>query len=169
MLFSVEEPIIGVRQVPGDLLQLLSIWIRSQPGKLDTPRFQVHHKQQIVGDQPSQTPDFNRREINRRQHGPICLQKLLLACPLFSRWPRFNPICIQHVSDALSRNVITDIGQRPLDSIVTSGGVVFRKPQNQINEFLTQSGTTNPFAFRTVIPFLRNQFTMPTQDGIRRK
>ena len=76
----------------------------------------------------------------------------------------------QDITDRGVADPIANVGQRSLDSIIAPQRILFGELQDQIHDYLANSGTTS-LIISTIgeIPFLTNQLTMPPQNRIGRK
>ena len=89
-----------------------------------------------------------------------------LAFPIASR---FDAMFLEHVAHRLVTDVITDVRQRTLDSVVTPVRVFLGKAKDQIYDNLPDSWPADAFPIPAVIPFLGDQHPVPPQDRIRRE
>lgn len=74
---------------------------------------------------------------------------------------------LEHIANGLVTDVITDVRQRTLDSIVTPVRIFRGEAKDQVDNHLANSWPADAFPLFAVIPFLGNQHTMPTQDRVR--
>ena len=72
----------------------------------------------------------------------------------------------QHVGHRGIGDVVTDVGQCSLDSIVAPRRVLSGKPQNGIHDDLTDAGPANSLSFVAVVPLLRHELTMPAENRV---
>jgi hypothetical protein len=74
----------------------------------------------------------------------------------------------QDVTNGRVRDVIADIVQRALNPVITPGRILPGKPQSEVDDDLTdfRSACFLLPAIR-IIPLVRDQLSMPTQDCIR--
>ena len=74
-MFSVEQPVLTVGQVPCDLRHPYVVRIGRTAGEMNSACFPFDHEQQIECNETAFRPDFDGDEIDRRQHVPVCLQE----------------------------------------------------------------------------------------------
>ena len=55
------------------------------------------------------------------------------------------------------------VGQRPLNTIVAPRGTILRYPQDELDNVFRDGWPSSAVA---VVPFIRYQLAMPTQEGI---
>ncbi len=83
---------------------------------------------------------------------------------------RFNTVGSENVADRGVADVVADVGQRTLDSVVTPGPIFLGELQGQINNHLADSWSTYLLLLSIgVVPLLCDKLSMPTQNRIRRK
>ncbi|HLC03754.1 MAG TPA: hypothetical protein VJK02_12005, partial [Anaerolineales bacterium] len=72
---AVQEPILRIGQVPGDLLHPGIVGGGRRSGEANPASRELHDKQQVEGHQAFLGPDFEGGEIDRCQHGPVGLEE----------------------------------------------------------------------------------------------
>ena len=67
-------------------------------------------------------------------------------------------------------DLVADVCQSALDSIKAPARVLVGKAQHEIHDHLPNAWPTDrALSPSTVIPFLRDELSMPAQDGVRRE
>ena len=76
----------------------------------------------------------------------------------------------ENVADRRVRDVVADVGQGTLDSVVSPSRILFGKSQHQIHNDLPHTRPAcSTFPPVAVVPFSGHQRSMPTENGIRRE
>jgi hypothetical protein len=79
---------------------------------------QFHNKEQITSGQPTLSPNLDRGEVHGCQYIPVGFKKNLprrLALPIGRR---LNALCFEDVGNCRSRDLVTEIPERALNSLV---------------------------------------------------
>ena len=138
-----------------------------QPAEVNATSSHFHHKKQVERDQPTFRPDFNSRKVDCSQNFPVGMKECFpsdLPLPL-RHW--FDAIFFQDVSDRLIRDFMSEVGQRPLNTVVAPSGIVLRHPQDKLYNVFGDGWTSLLcLSAMAVIPFISYQLAMPAQDGI---
>jgi hypothetical protein len=80
-----------------------------------------------------------------------------------------DPVLLQDVADAAIGGV-PEIGQGALDAIIAPGRILLGETDHQVLDALRDRWTAGlVLSAVTVVPLLRNEGTVPTQDGVRRE
>jgi len=104
---------------------------------MDASSFQFHDKQQVIRDKSASCPHFIGCEIDGGQHVPMRFEKCgpsRLSLPITGR---LNAMLFENVTDRCVADVITDVGQSPLDSIETPRPILLGESQHQIHNNLS--------------------------------
>jgi len=72
---SPKKTINTVGQVSSDLPHPGDFGVRGHTGDFDTASLQVHHDEDVEGDQSRPSPDFNRGEVSRSTRVPVSIQE----------------------------------------------------------------------------------------------
>src|SRR5215469_4000959 len=109
-------------------------------GQADTPTLEVNEEQDVVCHQPPPGEHFDCEEIDAGQHRHLRLKKFLPGRGLapFRCWR--NPLALQDIPYGLIRNVVTEIGQRAHNAVVSPTGILFGHLRNQDFQFRFDSG-----------------------------
>ena len=94
-------------------------------------RGQFHDEEQVERDQAVGGPDFDRREIDRRQHVPMGLEKRLPGGLTLAIRGRLDAVLFQDVAHGGVRDRMPEVGQRALDAVITPGGIFAGQPHHQ--------------------------------------
>ena len=84
-------------------------------------------------------------------------QERLPSGLLFPLRRRFNPVVPQNVADGGVGDEVTDIGQGALDAIVTPICVFPSHAQHQLDNFVSNAGTSGILPLMGEIPLVRDQ------------
>jgi hypothetical protein len=115
--------------------------------------------------QASSGPDLHAEEVCGYDQFPVSRQKLLpsrLSAPL---WRRLDPVPMQNISDCAASQLVSKIGYGTLDAAITPGTVFLRQANNQSLYFFSGAGASWSALLMPVV-LLRDQFTVPSQQGI---
>ena len=115
--------------------------------------------------QSTRRPHFYREEVTGHDLLPVSVEELLprRLSAAFQRWLDAMPS--QDVCDRVVRYKVTHIGKRSLNPPVTPCSILLRHPDNQLRDFLRRSPSPSR-SKRTAIIFLRDQFSMPSQQSL---
>jgi hypothetical protein len=80
---------------------------------------------------------------------------------------RFQTVLLQNVGDSAARNLMAQIGQRPLDSSVAPIPVLRGHGGDQAPDLILRPGTTGTPLLAAII-FPGDELTMPGQERLRR-
>ena len=72
----------------------------------------------------------------------------------------------EDVAYSLIGDMVSNIGQRALDPIVAPSWIFLDKSQNQVDDGLADSRSTDTLLLIAVIPFFGHQHPMPAEDRI---
>ncbi|WP_146397224.1 hypothetical protein [Planctomycetes bacterium CA13] len=68
------------------------------------------------------------------------------------------------------RNFVPELGEFTLNPTLTPHRILFGKPNNEINDHLTDAWSTSLLLSAIgVVPFIGNELSMPTEDCIQRE
>lgn len=164
-----EKTVERIGQVSGDLAHERFPQRRTAAGQVDSPRGKFHDEQQVVRDQTTLRPHLDRREIDCCQHVPVRFDEGRPCGQSFSIRRRFDPVLLENVANGRVGNVIANVGQGTLDSVVTLGRILLRKAKDQVDNDLADSRPVHRFAALAVIPFRGHEHSMPAQDPVWRE
>ena len=136
--------------------------------ELDAASFQFHHKQQVECNKSASGPDFDSGEVDGRQDIPVSLQECGPGRMLASVRGWLDAVSLENVANGCVRDAVADVGQRALNAIATPAGILFRKPNREVDDHLANVGASRLSLVRR-IPFSGDQLAMPTEDRIGRK
>ena len=91
------------------------------------------------------------------------------GCLTFSLRRRFDTVILEDVAHGLIGDCVPQVGQGALDLVVSPGHILPRKANNKIDDLLPHKWASYGLATLTVIPFLGNQCSMPTENRIGRE
>ena len=166
---AIKKAVLDIGQVPGDLLHPGFRRIHSAAREVNSPRGHFHDEEQIVRDQSSHGPDFDRREVDGTQHVPMRLDESLPCRLPFPFRSRFEAVFFEDVAHRLVGHLVAEILQRALNPIVSPRGILTSEPQNELDDLFFHTWPAYRLAALTVVPFLSHQRSVPTQDRVRRK
>ena len=160
-------PFDGISEIPSDLLHEIATKGQRTRGQVNASSRKFHDEEQIVGDEPTFCPDFNRGEVDGCEHIPMRLDERLPSCLALPIWSWFDPMLFENVADGSIGNVIANVRQRALDPVVSPVQVFLGEAKDQIDDDLPDSWPADAFAIVAMIPFLSHQRSVPSQDRIR--
>ena len=127
------------RSVPSNLLHPSFMRIRRATSEVNSARGHFHDEQQVVRDQSTLGPHFDGREVDRSQHIPMGFEKGRprgLSLPIRSR---FDSVLLEYVADGRVGDVVANVCQGTLDSVVAPGRVFLGESKDQIDDHLADS------------------------------
>ena len=145
---SEEETFTRVREIAGDLLHPGFVWMGRATRKMDPSSGQLHHEEHVVGDQSALRPDFDRGEVDRAQGFPVGLEERFpsgrqrLPLPFGSG---FDPMLLQDVADGLVADLMSEVGKRSLDAVVSPSRVLSGHPECKVSNVLRHRRTAGTF------------------------
>jgi hypothetical protein len=125
--FAEKEAIFHVGQVPGDLLHPRSIWVGCATGEVNAPGSQLHDEEEIERHQPALRPHLDCCEVNRRQDVPMGFEKGGPRCLSLAVRRRLDAMLFEDIAHGLVRNLVSQVGQRPLDTVVAPSRILQSK------------------------------------------
>ena len=140
--------------------------IRRASSAINAAGFQFHHKQQIERHQSTLGPDFNSREVDRRQHVPMGLKERGPRSLMLSLRSRFDTVRFEDVFHGGIGDIIANIGQGALDAVEAPSRVFPGEPQNQVDDDLADAWSADGFSLVTVVPLLRHELLVPAEDCV---
>jgi len=134
-----QKAVFAVSQVATDLFHLRGIRARCDTSDVYAACLQMHDCEHIESDQYVPCPDFNGRKIRGKDGIPVCFQELEPRwCSLpVGCW--LNAVCIEHIGDRRVDDVVTNVLQCSLNSIVSPRRILPREANNRIHEDLSNS------------------------------
>ena len=72
----------------------------------------------------------------------------------------------QYVGHRGIGDVVTNVGQCSLDSIIAPGRILSGKPQNGIHDDLPKPRPSNSLSLVAVVPLLRHEFMVPAENCV---
>ncbi len=169
VLFIDQKSVASIRQVACDLFHPSPVRRNGATRECYAPRFEMDREQQIKRDQPVTRPNLDRRKINRGQDVPMRFEKCTPSRLTAAFWCQFNSVFAEDIADRLVGNRMGEIGQRPSDAVVAPRRILTGDAKDQCLDIVTNRRSTDSRAFVGMIPFLGDEFAMPTEDGIGRK
>ena len=116
---------------------------------------------------PSTGPDVDGEEVRRGDDVPMRLQELGPRRLLHSLWRGFQAVRTKDVGDGASTDLMTEVGQGPLDPRVAPVSVFRGHAHDQRSDLRDDRRSSRPTTCAPVV-LLRDQPTMPGQQGVRR-
>src|SRR5512145_303807 len=87
-----------------------------------TERPQLYNETDKVPLETGEREHFHRKEVGSREAGPVCEQERLPRRALTPLGRRVDPVVLQDPFHRVPGNLVTEVGQRPLDSCVAHCG-----------------------------------------------
>jgi len=107
-----------------------------------------------VGDQASNGPHFDRREVDRGQDVPVGFDEGLPRCLSFAIRCWFDTVLLEDIADRLVGDVVAQVGQGALDAIVAPRRIFPCDARYQVHDLLLHTWSTDGFAALAVVPLL---------------
>ena len=133
-----------------------------QPAKWTAPCREFHHEEQIESDQATRCPDFDRGEVDAGQHIPVRLDECSPGGLSLAIRRGLNAVTLENIADRLIGDLVPQIGQGTLDTVVAPRGVFPSKAKNQIDDLMPHARPTHRGSTIGVVPFLCHQCSVPT-------
>ena len=121
---AVQEAILRIGQVPGDLLDPGLAGGGRRSGEANPASRKLHDKQQVEGDQALRGPDFEGGEIDRRQHRPVGLEERLPGGLPPALGCRFDPLRFEDLADGGGGDLMAEVEQGTLDPPITPARIL---------------------------------------------
>jgi hypothetical protein len=127
----------------------------------------VEKKQYVLRDKTPHRSDFDAQEVGRRQTLPVSLQKRRPSGVRVSLGSGLDPVFPEDIGDGATSNLMSQIGECASDTRVPPRGIFKSHLKNEIDDRLhgPQSAWT---ALTAIIPLGRHQFSVPSQQRVRR-
>src|SRR4029077_7151398 len=154
-----------VCRIASHLLHPGLVWMSRDPSHAHTPAFQMNEEQYLIGHQSAPSEHLDGKEVNASQNRHVGLNELppcrVLAPP--GRW--LDAVPPQHVADGLVRHMVTHVGQRSYDSIVSPAGILPSHFNDQRLKILPDSWPPGIPAVFGAVEFAGDQPAIPGQNG----
>ena len=127
----------------------------------------VNDEQNVVRRKTSPGQHFNSEKVGTREHRDVRSNEVFpgRGLPAFGR--RRNAVPTKNVADRLVRNVVSDVGQRSRDAVVTPAGVLASESNNCGLDLWTDSWPTGIRPMLGAVELRGNESAIPAQDGVR--
>ncbi len=94
------------------------MWIWCAAGKVNASCGKLYDEEQVVSDEATLGPDFDGSEINGTEDLPVGFQESPPGSLSLTIWRGLNAVGFQDVADGRVRDLMANIGQSTLDSVV---------------------------------------------------
>ena len=113
------------------------------PGNVNPPALKMDKEEHVVGHQSSPREDLHREEIGVGQHRKMSPNEFCPGRrpPAFRR--RRDAMTAENVADGLIGDMISQVGERPDNPIITPGPILLGHPQNQVLDFFVDWRSTH--------------------------
>src|SRR3974377_2457949 len=118
--------------VPGDLLHPSLIRVNRDPGDVYSAALKVNEKQHVVGHQPTQRQHLRGEEISPRQQRQMHPNEGCPACRVLALRGGRQSVALQDIADGLIADLVSQIGQRPRNSVITPVTVLLGHAHDQL-------------------------------------
>jgi len=112
---------------------------------------------------------FESGEVDGCQHVPMRLQKRRPIHRALSTWRWLDTVVFENVANGLVRDIMPQIGQGSLYSIISPRRILAGHLDHKIDDFLAGSWSSRRLATLRVIPFLSDQLAISAENCIGRK
>ncbi len=162
-----QEAVVGRGQVAGHLLHPGLIRMGGDAGTVDPAGGQLHHEQQVEGNQAAAGPDLDRREVGGGQNFPVGLQKRRPRRLPFPLGSRLDAVSLEDVGDAAVGQFVVEVGQRPLEAVVAPRRVLLSQADDQLLDLLGDGGSSGLRGLSIgVVPLAGNEESVPAEQGV---
>src|SRR6266487_4053481 len=161
-----EAPLLH-RDVTGDLPHPRLLGMRRDPSDLHFPCAKPDKKQDVIGYESPQRPDFSSEEVSRHEDVHVCADELLPRRGRLAFWRWRDTMALENVPYRLVTDRVTQIGQGTDDPVVTPGAILLRHADNQGLQLCVNSGTAWRLPLYRTVKLLGTQCAMPGEDGVR--
>ena len=161
-----QEAVEWIGHVARDLFHPSFIWVRCATSEMHTAGRDFHDEEQIQGDQPTPGPHLDGGEVDGAEYLPMSLDECLPSGLSLALRSRFNPMCFEDVSDRPVGDLVAQVGQGAFDAIVTPGRILAGHAENEFDDFSRGARPPDLLAAMAVVPFQRDELTVPTEDRV---
>ena len=162
-----QKTINGVGEIPRRLPDPRAIRSRGHAGDLDSSGLEVHDNEDIHRHESTERPNFRRCEVDGGKRVPMGPQERTPRYLPLPFWRGFDPIQLQDVANRLITDRMDEIGQSALNAVIAPGRIFFRKPEDETDDRLVNTRPADGLPLVAVVPLLRHEFTVPTQNRVR--
>src|SRR5262249_19857414 len=159
------EPVVGIRQVPRDLLHPRLGRLTRDARDLHRACLQPHHEEDEVADESTEGQHFDREEVGRGERFPVSGEEGAPRGPLPPLWGRLAPAVAQDPLHRAAPDLVTETLHGPADSCVAPARILLRHPEYESGQIALRprtAGVTPPRA--VVLP--RDEPAVPAQYGV---
>src|SRR6266581_256461 len=117
-----EAPLLH-RKVTGDLPHPRLIGMRCDASDMHFPCAKPDKKQDVIGDESPQRPDFSREEVSRHEDVHVRADELLPRRGRLAFWRWWDTMALENVPSRLVTDRVTQMGQGTDDPVVTPGAI----------------------------------------------
>ena len=135
------------------------------PSHADTPAFQVNGEQNIIGHQAPLGEHLDCNEVDSGQDRHMGFNELSPSRVLAPFRRRIDAVRPETIADRLIGNLVTQVGQRSHDPIVSPARVLASHLGDQRLKLRRDSGPTRIAAMRRAVERAGDQPAVPRQDS----
>ena len=164
-----QESVFAVGEISGHLAGPFSVWTLSDPGDLDLSGFQTHDDQDVEGDQAVPGPYFHGGEVDGGDGVPMGLQEGLPGCPMLSYRDGFDTVRSEEITYFGVGDLMAQVYYGTLDAVVAPGWVFLGQAEDELDHDVRHSWPAGRMvSVGAIVPFLRNEPSVPTEDRVGR-
>src|SRR5712691_849506 len=161
-----QEAIAVIGQLPGTLHHERLVWIGADPGDVYAPRAELHHEPDIIRHQSMPGSDLDGEEVRRDEHLPVHLEEFRPTRPcLSSLGRRVDVMATQDVTHGNLVDVMPEVGQRTLDTLIPPTGVLLSHAHDELLDLLGNARSSKLFALLAAVKLPGNQLLIPSHEG----
>ena len=163
--FAVQEPILAVGEVAGDLCHPSGIGGSCDARDLHATSGDLHDEENIERDEAAQGPNFGGEEITSCHCLGMRAEEVVPSGFLRSNRRRLDAMPPQNARHGRVADLVTEVRQHPLDFVEPSAGIPPGQFDGQVNDFLTDGRPAWILALEG--PFMSDEFPMPPKERVR--
>src|SRR5580765_1091826 len=129
------------RDIARHLLHPFLIWMTRYSCQTDSPALQVKEEQNVERFQALEREYLYGEEICSDHHCHVCSDKIFPACVLFPLRGWRNVMSLQDVADCLIGDLVTEIGHRSHNPVITPTRILPGHTYHQIFDFCIDGRT----------------------------
>ena len=129
--------------------------------------FEAHGDEDVERSQTVSRPYFHGGEVDGRDGIPVGLKECFPGGLVLANWCRFDAVLLEDVSDRAVGNLVAEISEGPLDTVVAPSGVFLGKAENESSHAIgnRRSSRSSPPAL-AVVPFRGDEASVPAQNRV---
>src|SRR5438477_9971708 len=128
--------------------------------------FQIQEEEDVISHEAAPCQDLDGEEIRSRQNSHMRRDELFPSSLLAALGRGCDAVALQDVPDGLIRDLMTEVGERAHDAIVTPAGVLLSHTDDQSFDCCIYTRTTRIRATLGSVELPGNQPSIPCENGL---